>query len=127
KYTTFIFSLSSDNVVSSLTATMKYLYLAVLLCCLLPLSNAHCFVMEIKPGATHCQDIDDQTWHEVGSKWRNSKCMDCDCGGCCSAYATPQRFPADCVSVFDSVACVYRVHKRDDPTVQCPIYGAVGK
>ena len=35
--------------------------------------------------------------------------------------------PQTAVSVFDPVACVYIVHKKDDPTVECPIYAAVGK
>jgi len=81
----------------------------------------------MKAGMTHCQDDVDKTWHPVGSSWRNSECMDCDCGGCCDAYSTPKQFPDDCVSVFDQEACVYRVHKKDDPTVECPIYAAVGK
>uniref|UniRef100_A0A3B4U5R2 Beta-microseminoprotein n=1 Tax=Seriola dumerili TaxID=41447 RepID=A0A3B4U5R2_SERDU len=76
---------------------------------------------------THCQDPVDKTWHAIGSKWRNSRCMDCTCNRCCDAYSTPRQFPNDCVSVFDSEACVYRVHKRDDPTVECPIFGSVGK
>lgn len=46
---------------------------------------------------------------------------------CNCRYSTPKSFPSDCVSVFDSVACKYIVHKRDDPSVLCPIYGAVGK
>lgn len=49
-------------------------------------------------------------------------CSLCDC-----RYSTPRLFPDDCVSVFDSEACEYIVHKRGDPTVLCPIYGAVGK
>lgn len=49
-------------------------------------------------------------------------CLLCDC-----RYSTPREFPDDCVSVFDKKACVYIVHKQDDPSVQCPIYGAVGK
>ncbi|XP_036955345.1 beta-microseminoprotein-like [Acanthopagrus latus] len=106
---------------------MKYLALALLLCALLSLSNAQCFHQVLKPGATHCQDDADGTWHPVGSSWRNSNCMDCTCEGCCYAYSTPKSFPSDCVSVFDSVACKYIVHKRDDPSVLCPIYGAVGK
>ncbi|XP_035496289.1 beta-microseminoprotein-like [Scophthalmus maximus] len=110
-----------------MTATMKYLSVAVLLCGLLSLSDAQCFAKSMKPGMTHCQDEEDGTWHEVGSTWRDSHCNECSCSGCCSVYSTPRHFPSDCVSVFDSEACVYRVHKKDDPTVQCPIYAEVGK
>ncbi|KAI3372431.1 hypothetical protein L3Q82_022916 [Scortum barcoo] len=106
---------------------MKHLALALLLCALLSLSDAFCYRKLMKEGMTHCQDDDDQTWHPVGSTWRNSKCMDCSCDECCSAYSTPHNFPYDCVSVFDPKACQYIVHKRDDPSVLCPIYSAVGK
>ncbi|XP_053180746.1 beta-microseminoprotein-like [Scomber japonicus] len=116
---------------TSLTATMKYLALALLLCSLPSLSDAACYrkavKLELGKPQTHCQDDVDKTWHPVGSTWRNSECMDCDCTECCSAYSTPRQFPDDCVSVFDSVACAYIVHKKDDPSVQCPIYAAVGK
>ncbi|KAM9360638.1 beta-microseminoprotein-like [Symphorus nematophorus] len=78
---------------------------------------------------THCLDNADGTRHELGSSWRNSECMDCTCSTSedYPLYSTPRQFPDDCVSVFDPEACEYIVHKRDDPTVRCPIYGAVGK
>lgn len=41
--------------------------------------------------------------------------------------ATPQRFPDDCVSVFDPEACEYVVHKKDEPTIRCPVFSAVLK
>ncbi|KAK2837463.1 hypothetical protein Q5P01_014675 [Channa striata] len=106
---------------------MKYLALALLVCSLLPLSNAFCEAFTMKLGMTHCKDEVDNTWHAVGSKWRNSACMDCTCEECCSAYGTPTNFPSDCVSVFDPVACKYTVHKKDDPTVHCPVFGLIGK
>uniref|UniRef100_A0A3B4VA86 Beta-microseminoprotein-like n=1 Tax=Seriola dumerili TaxID=41447 RepID=A0A3B4VA86_SERDU len=106
----------------------KFLALALLLCSLPSLSNGACESwLPHSDWTTHCQDPVDKTWHAIGSKWRNSQCMDCTCSGCCDAYSTPRQFPNDCVSVFDSEACVYRVHKRDDPTVECPIFGSVGK
>ncbi|XP_061597196.1 beta-microseminoprotein A1-like [Cololabis saira] len=111
---------------------MKYSALVLLLCALLPLSNAYCYVKPVKydpdqPLRTHCQDDVDKTWHPIGSKWRNSECMDCTCDSCCSGFSIPRSFPDDCVSVFKPEECVYVVHKRDDPSVECPIYGAVGK
>ncbi|XP_037633217.1 beta-microseminoprotein-like [Sebastes umbrosus] len=106
---------------------MKYLALALLLCALASLSNAYCFLKPMKQGVTHCQDDVDQTWHAVGSSWRNSNCMDCDCSGCCSAFSNPTSFPDYCEKVFDNAACEYRVHRKDNPSVPCPIYDAVGK
>ncbi|KAI9527732.1 hypothetical protein NQZ68_027822 [Dissostichus eleginoides] len=106
---------------------MKYLALALLFCALASLSEASCYVKVLQPGMTHCQDDSDNTWHPIGSKWRNSKCLDCSCSGCCQAFTTPTRFDSDCVSVFDSAACEFIVHKRNDPTQLCPIYGGVGK
>ncbi|KAM7416574.1 hypothetical protein PAMA_018568 [Pampus argenteus] len=106
---------------------MKYLALALVLCALPSLTLAACYVKSLKPDATHCQDDVDKTWHAVGSSWRNSKCLDCDCTSCCHSYSTPMSFPDDCVSVFDPKACVYIVHKKNNPSELCPIYGAVGK
>ncbi|XP_029137589.1 beta-microseminoprotein [Labrus bergylta] len=106
---------------------MKCVALSLMLCALLSMSNAQCYSKALKPGMTHCQDDTDMTWHAVGSNWRNSECMDCSCSGCCAAYSTPRSFPDDCVSVFDPVACEYKVFKRNNPTVQCMIFGAVGK
>uniref|UniRef100_A0A3Q1GYE9 Beta-microseminoprotein n=1 Tax=Anabas testudineus TaxID=64144 RepID=A0A3Q1GYE9_ANATE len=106
---------------------MKYLALVVLLCTLLPLSDAACYRKLVEPGITHCQDDSDLTWHAVGSQWRNSRCMDCTCEECCAVYMTPRKFPEDCVSVFDSKECKYIVHKKNNPDVECPIYASVGK
>uniref|UniRef100_A0A8C6L640 Beta-microseminoprotein n=1 Tax=Nothobranchius furzeri TaxID=105023 RepID=A0A8C6L640_NOTFU len=75
---------------------------------------------------TSCQDDVDMTWHPLGSHWRNSKCMDCDCSSCCAAYSTPTQFPSDCVAVFDPTACEYIVHKKNDPSEICPVFAAVG-
>ncbi|XP_057689075.1 beta-microseminoprotein-like [Corythoichthys intestinalis] len=104
-----------------------YLSLAFVVCALLPMSYGFCSVREPMPGETQCYDEVDNKWHPVGSNWRNSECMDCTCDGCCTAYSIPRQFPDDCVSVFDKVACEYKVHKRDDPSVECPIFGSVGK
>ncbi|XP_068506119.1 beta-microseminoprotein-like [Syngnathus scovelli] len=105
----------------------SYLSLALLLCVLLPHSNGFCTVSTIEPGATHCLDEVDNKWHPVGSSWRNSDCMDCSCSGCCSAVAIPRNFPEDCVSVLDTATCKYSVHRRDDPSIECPVFGVVGK
>ncbi|XP_038560495.1 beta-microseminoprotein-like [Micropterus salmoides] len=105
----------------------KYLAVALLLCALASLTNAQCFQNPIKPDMTHCQDNVDNTWHAVGSSWRNSACWDCTCTGCCAGFSTPRQFPDDCVSEFDAKRCEYIVHKKNDPTILCPIYSAVGK
>ncbi|XP_015244664.1 PREDICTED: beta-microseminoprotein A1-like [Cyprinodon variegatus] len=109
---------------------MKYLLLALLLCVLTSLSDAHC---EVKPqtpetqNETHCQDNFDLTWHVRGTTWRNSGCMECDCERCCSVYGVPTGFPDDCEAVFDEKACEYTVHKKDDPSVLCPVFHYSGK
>ncbi|XP_037633219.1 beta-microseminoprotein J1-like [Sebastes umbrosus] len=106
---------------------MKYLTLALLLCSLPSLSNAYCYRRFMKEGMTHCQDYEDETWHAVGSSWRNSRCMNCNCGQCCTGYATPAVFPDYCVKVFDPEACEYIVYKKDDPSVLCHISAMVRK
>uniref|UniRef100_A0A668VYN2 Beta-microseminoprotein n=1 Tax=Oreochromis aureus TaxID=47969 RepID=A0A668VYN2_OREAU len=91
----------------------KYLALALLLCTLLSLTNS--------------EDKHTLTFF-MGSRWR-ANCWDCTCTRCCRALvcATPQWFPDDCVSVFDPEACEYVVHKKDDPTIRCPVFSAVLK
>ncbi|KAK9522569.1 hypothetical protein VZT92_019021 [Zoarces viviparus] len=106
---------------------MKYLALALLLSALVSLSIAQCYQKAPTPGMTHCQDDVDNTWHATGSSWRNSKCMDCTCEGCCAGFSTPTRFADNCVSVFDPQACEFVVHRKGNPNILCPILGAVGK
>ncbi|XP_070402698.1 beta-microseminoprotein-like [Nothobranchius furzeri] len=106
---------------------MKYLAPVLLLWVLVSLSDAQCYVKPTPSGdQTSCQDDVDMTWHPLGSHWRNSKCMDCDCFSCCAAYSTPTQFPSDCVAVFDPTACEYIVHKKNDPSEICPVFAAVG-
>ncbi|XP_006625543.2 beta-microseminoprotein-like [Lepisosteus oculatus] len=113
---------------------MKSLAVALLLCAVLHLSQPGCYHVELtmKPGMnpkllTHCEDPVDKTLHEMGSRWRNSKCQDCTCGRCCDAYSTPVRFPDDCMKEFDWENCEYKVFKKNDHTQPCPIFGATGK
>uniref|UniRef100_A0A674F2I7 Beta-microseminoprotein-like n=1 Tax=Salmo trutta TaxID=8032 RepID=A0A674F2I7_SALTR len=117
---------------------MKSLALALILCVLLPLFHASCYMkpMTLKPGEvkgevkgmiTHCRDDKDKTWHPIGSRWRNSDCMDCTCNSCCQGYATPVEFPDDCMKEWDQKACEFKVVKKSDPSISCPIFGSVGK
>uniref|UniRef100_A0AAZ3PKJ3 Uncharacterized protein n=1 Tax=Oncorhynchus tshawytscha TaxID=74940 RepID=A0AAZ3PKJ3_ONCTS len=75
---------------------------------------------------THCRDDKDETWHPIGSSWRNSDCMDCTCNSCCSGYATPVDFPDDCMKKWDQKACEFKVVKKRDPSISCPIFASVG-
>ncbi|CAL8332053.1 unnamed protein product [Arctogadus glacialis] len=104
---------------------MRFLVAASVVCALAAVLDASC-MRRLKPGITGCKDTVDNTWHAVGSSWRNSACMDCDCGGCCTRYSTPHTFPDDCVSEFDSTACEYKVHKKNDTSVACPIFMSLG-
>ncbi|CAL8332036.1 unnamed protein product [Arctogadus glacialis] len=117
---------SLTSIQSCSPAIMRFLVVASVVCALAAVLDAYCFRVALKPGATSCQDTVDNTWHVVGSSWRNSKCMDCDCGGCCTSFMTPQSYPDDCVSEFDSEACEFKVHKKTDPSVACPIFTAIG-
>ncbi|XP_034025344.1 beta-microseminoprotein-like isoform X2 [Thalassophryne amazonica] len=106
---------------------MNYLLALALLVCALPSVSAQCFQKLPTPGMEQCQDHVDNTWHDMGSTWINSKCMRCTCSDCCAAYSTPTSYPEDCEAVFDQKACKYNVHKKNDPSVSCPVHGAVGK
>ncbi|KAK6468389.1 beta-microseminoprotein J1-like [Huso huso] len=111
---------------------MKFLVGSLLLCAVLHLSQSFCYKkqLEMTPDGkppTYCVDTDDGTKHAFGSKWRNSHCMDCTCGGCCAAYSTPRQFPPDCMMEFDKENCKYNVFKKNDRTKSCPVFGSVGK
>ncbi|KAL0979431.1 hypothetical protein UPYG_G00184970 [Umbra pygmaea] len=108
---------------------MRSLAVGLILCAVLPLSHAYCYMRPIafKPGMTHCRDDKDKTWHAFGSKWRNIDCMDCTCESCCTAYSTPIGFPDDCEKEWNQKACEFKVVKKSDPTISCPFSGAVGK
>ncbi|CAN9492820.1 unnamed protein product [Ophioblennius macclurei] len=105
---------------------MKLLAVTLLLGALPALSNAYCYAKIVPPGVTQCIDDVDQTVHDVGSSWRNSKCLDCTCDGCCTAFGYPRNVPMHCTTYFDEEKCEYVVHVRGDKTVLCP-HSAVGK
>ncbi len=44
-------------------------------------------------------------------------------GMCICRIPLPRGFPDNCLSVLDPETCEYTVHKKDDPSVTCPIYG----
>uniref|UniRef100_A0A3Q0RFL1 Uncharacterized protein n=1 Tax=Amphilophus citrinellus TaxID=61819 RepID=A0A3Q0RFL1_AMPCI len=67
----------------------KYLAVALLLCALLSLAKSACFIKpelagKKKRNKACSKDHVDKTWHAVGSKWRNSQCLDCTCDRCCA-------------------------------------------
>ncbi len=47
------------------------------------------------------------------------------CSLCDYRYPLHVSFPDDCVSVFDWNECDYKVHKKNDPSIECEIYGKV--
>ncbi|XP_063051524.1 prostate-associated microseminoprotein-like isoform X1 [Engraulis encrasicolus] len=124
---------------------MRCLVLALLLCSLAAFANAACYQTMKKPSIVKgnngqllikdpaqdpCQDDTDKDWHEVGSSWTNSQCMECSCGtggmGCCDRMGRPFGFPEDCEVLYDWKQCNYEVVKKNDHSVYCP-HGAVGK
>ncbi|XP_078421558.1 beta-microseminoprotein-like isoform X1 [Cetorhinus maximus] len=78
----------------------------------------------------NCRDDVDGTWHAHGENWINSDCMGCSCSvesmSCCTTYGTPTVYPDDCIAVFDRENCQYRVHKKNDTSVECRVYASVG-
>ncbi|XP_078453467.1 beta-microseminoprotein-like [Lampetra planeri] len=72
---------------------------------------------------------------EDGERWRTSDCMDCSCSGdevrCCDAAFRPlMGFPSSCEPILDRKECVYKVVRKKNHEVKCPLSGpqaAVGK
>ncbi|KAF5899932.1 beta-microseminoprotein-like, partial [Clarias magur] len=55
------------------------LFVGFLLLGLVSMSRAECWHKELAEGATQCEDSVDNTFHDIGAKWKNSKCNDCSC------------------------------------------------
>ncbi|KAG1949256.1 hypothetical protein F2P79_012051 [Pimephales promelas] len=104
---------------------MRPVFLGLFLCAVLPLVNAGCSIMAHNKEDKFCRDSTDKTWHPVGSTWRNSKCMDCNCVDdsmrCCDAMGTPI-YPDKCSVEYNYDSCTYEVFEK----VPCA-HGAVGK
>ncbi|XP_035392221.1 beta-microseminoprotein-like [Electrophorus electricus] len=102
----------------------------VVLCGLIPLSNAACFNAKLEFGATHCQDLADKTWHPVGSAWTNSKCNKCECNPtslrCCDGLPSKLHFSGDCEVKYNYETCTFKVFQKGNPAIECP-YSATGK
>nr|XP_055025014.1 beta-microseminoprotein-like [Misgurnus anguillicaudatus] len=105
---------------------MRSVVLGVFLCAVLSLVHPQCFSSPHTAGVKFCQDTTDKTWHPVGTTWRNSKCMDCDCTAesmnCCSAMANPTNYPDKCTVERDYTTCTVQVVEK----IQCP-HAATGK
>jgi hypothetical protein len=39
----------------------------------------------------------------------------------------PIDFPDDCMKEWDQKACEFKVVKKRDPSISCPVFGSVGK
>ncbi|XP_072341580.1 beta-microseminoprotein-like [Scyliorhinus torazame] len=78
-----------------------------------------------------CRDDVDGTWHADSESWKNSDCMRCACMSglmeCCTTYGSPVGYSEDCIAVFDRQNCLYRVHLKNDSSIECPVYFSIGK
>ncbi|XP_072538544.1 beta-microseminoprotein-like [Salminus brasiliensis] len=102
---------------------MRSAVLVLGLCALFPLVLGDCFRSLLDQGATQCKDDTDQTMHDIGSSWRNSKCVECACSAnglrCCDSLPSVSGYPEDCVVEFDYEKCTFAVIKKNDRSVEC--------
>ncbi|XP_055518469.1 prostate-associated microseminoprotein-like [Leucoraja erinacea] len=111
---------------------MKHLLcIALLLLAAQPLESA-CFITPQHISARgFCLDTNDGTSHEFGEYWYSTNCWECVCSLigyiCCERYFMPEGFPADCMLTFDIQNCRFRLKKRKNPTIDCPVEIVVGK
>ncbi|XP_062436628.1 beta-microseminoprotein J1-like [Rhea pennata] len=99
------------------------------------LSNASCFMEELKPTKPGdeilgCTDFEGKL-HDFGSQWRTKNCVDCVCFreglSCCTSYATPVNFDEEkCESIFDKLTCSYKVVEKADQAKECQVLEWVG-
>ncbi|KAJ8004708.1 hypothetical protein DPEC_G00139110 [Dallia pectoralis] len=113
---------------------MRSLATAVILCALLPLSQAACSISPptLDDGIKQCFDDMTGSLRAIGSRWRTRDCRICSCGSnrhinCCDAYMSPPRSSEDCIVGFDRKACRYIVSKKNDCSIPCPNFSMVGK
>ncbi|NP_001352946.1 beta-microseminoprotein-like precursor [Danio rerio] len=109
---------------------MASLTLVLILCAFVSLSDSYCFLKLQKEGAKYCEDGDDQTRHELGSTWINSKCLRCICSStemeCCDTMGRAIIKTEGCTVKYDYSTCKFDVFHPEDPNIKCE-YGAVGK
>ncbi|XP_059379808.1 beta-microseminoprotein-like [Carassius carassius] len=95
---------------------MRSVVLGLLLCAVFPLINASCFKVKHETTDKFCQDTTDKTWHPIGSVWRNSKCVDCNCFAdsmtCCDAMQRPVNYSDKCQVEYDYTTCTFEVFEK---------------
>ncbi|XP_030630751.1 beta-microseminoprotein [Chanos chanos] len=98
---------------------------AWIFCALLALVHTVCVHKRYVPGSTHCYDDATERWHPIGSKWKSDHCQICSCYdtrmSCCTTYANPANFPDDCMKEFDQETCSFKVFKKNNPSIPCPV------
>ncbi|KAJ8004848.1 hypothetical protein DPEC_G00140560 [Dallia pectoralis] len=109
---------------------MRSLALALILGAMVPLLYASCWFKQAEKDASQCFDDKEGTWYPTGSRWKTKDCMSCRCQNngemsCCTVYSYPVQIPDDCMKEFDQEACEYKVFKKDDRSVSCPILAGV--
>ncbi|XP_072122636.1 beta-microseminoprotein J1-like [Mobula birostris] len=118
---------------SSLGTIMKLLLCIALLLLAAQLSESVCSIRRrIPPNGSGeleqvgCIDPYDGSLHPVGETWIDPVCMRCTCGSafheCCTSYSTPSGYSEDCVSLFNPRECRYRVHRKDNPSIECEVH-----
>ncbi|XP_051897178.1 beta-microseminoprotein-like [Pristis pectinata] len=109
---------------------MKFLLCISLLFLAAQPSESACYLQQ-KNATAKCIDPYDGAVYAVGESWINPVCVRCSCGegtvGCCDVYSTPRGYSEDCDKLFNPLTCQFRVYRRDDPSIECPVHGGVGK
>ncbi|XP_053332131.1 beta-microseminoprotein A1-like [Clarias gariepinus] len=101
------------------------LFVGFLLLGLVSMSHAECWHKQLDEGATQCVDSVDNTLHDIGTNWKNSKCNDCSClednMKCCDGW--PTKVSDDCVIFYDYKTCKFEVINEKDPDAECAVAG----
>ncbi|XP_051897179.1 beta-microseminoprotein-like isoform X1 [Pristis pectinata] len=107
---------------------MKLLLCIALLFLAAQLSESGC-ILRRKDATADCIDPFDGSVHPVRQSWLDSVCRRCRCGEefaeCCPTVPTPVGYPEDCVALFNPRRCRYRVSKKNDPSIECPVTQSV--
>ncbi|XP_062398534.1 beta-microseminoprotein-like [Sardina pilchardus] len=117
---------------------MRYAAVILILCALVALINAACWLKEKKPAIVEsdgnirikdpaldpCLDEFDNQSYPVVSTWRSGKCQRCTCTEtgmrCCDMMGYARGYDSDCEVHYDWESCKFEVVKKSNHSIYCP-------
>ncbi|KAM3914021.1 beta-microseminoprotein-like [Leptodactylus fuscus] len=114
-------------------AMMKVLLvLGVVLTISVALSSAQCYTDDLKADLKTRKRVCEYkgAFYDIGTDW-TSGCERCSCHKrgmeCCPTMQIPVNYDKEnCEAILNKETCSYTVTRKDDPSVECEVYGVIG-